>query len=87
MPFKVARIGDPISHGGQVTSGSPNTYANGIKVARVDDTVSCIIHGTQTITSGNNDWPVNGKPIARVTSTCSCGASITDGSPTVWSNK
>jgi uncharacterized Zn-binding protein involved in type VI secretion len=80
MTQPVARIGDAVSHGGQVTSGSPNVEANGKPVARVGDKALCTVHGTVTIVDGNDHWPVNGKPVARVGSKCSCGAVITAGS-------
>lgn len=87
MAQPVARVSDPISHGGQVTSGSARHLANGLRVARVDDTALCTIHGTVTITTGNDHWQIGGKSVARVGSQCSCGATITSGSPTVYSNR
>lgn len=82
MPnYRVARVGDPLSHGGQVTSGSPNHSADGKAVARVGDTALCNVHGAVTITTGAANHKVDGKACARVTSLCSCGATITDGSP------
>jgi uncharacterized Zn-binding protein involved in type VI secretion len=49
MTRPVIRLGDPGSHGGTVTTGSPDTTANGIPVARVGD----------TLTSGSPDVMVN----------------------------
>ena len=37
---KVIRIGDPGSHGGAVATGSPATFANGLKVARSEEHTS-----------------------------------------------
>ena len=79
--FRVAVVGSPLSHGGQVTEGSPKHRAGGKAVARVGDKVMCELHGEQTITSGAAKHRVDGKACARVTSACSCGATITDGSP------
>lgn len=80
----VARLGDRISHGGQITSASPDVKADGIGVARVNDTASCAVHGTVTITTGSpTGRKANGRAIARVTSQCSCGATIVTGSPDV----
>ena len=84
MTTPVARIGDTISHGGTVTSGSSTWNCNGIPIARVTDTVNCTLHGVQTITTGSPTWKVNGLAMARVGSLCSCGATITSGSPN-WS--
>ena len=84
MTTPVARVGDTISHGGTVTSGSPNWNCNSIPIARVTDTVACALHGVQTITTGSPTWKVNGLAMARVGSLCSCGATITSGSPN-WS--
>ena len=81
MTSPVARIGDTLSHGGNVIQGSPNWRCNGIPIARVTDAVLCAIHGAQTITTGSPDWRVNGLAMARVGSLCSCGATITSGSP------
>lgn len=81
---KVARLGDEISHGGNITSASPNTWANGIKVARLNDTVHCNIHGDQTITSASTKAFANTRGIARLGDSISCGAVISTASPNVW---
>lgn len=88
MAHAVARIGDPLSHGGQVVQGSARMFANGKAVARVGDQAICAAHGLVTITTGSTTWfdPTNGKAVARVTSQCSCGALIISGSETVFSN-
>lgn len=83
----VARLGDPISHGGFITGASTKLILNNLGVARVTDTVNCAIHGAQTLTTGNPNWIAdNGQPVARVGSLCSCGAVVTAGSPNVESN-
>lgn len=78
---KIIRIGDPGSHGGTVTTGSPDTFANGQAVARVGDTYSCPIHGPNPITSGSPDVTANGQAVARVGDTTACGATLQTGSP------
>lgn len=83
MATAVARVGDALSHGGSITSGSPNWNCNGIAIARVGDTANCSVHGLVTITTGSPQWTVNGKAMARIGSVCSCGATITSGS-TNW---
>jgi uncharacterized Zn-binding protein involved in type VI secretion len=86
MTRAVIRLGDPGSHGGTVTSGSPDTTANGIPVARVGDTYSCPIHGSNPIVSGSSDTTANGQPVARVGDVTACGATLTSGSPDVMVN-
>ena len=76
----VARLGDSISHGGEITSASPDVLCNGILVARVGDMVHCHIHGLQHITSGVESVQVNGRTVAVIGSGVSCGAHVTTGS-------
>lgn len=83
---KVIRIGDPGSHGGAVATGSPDTFANGLKVARVGDTYNCPIHGPNPITTGSPDTFANGLKVARVGDTTACGATLQGGSPNVEAN-
>ena len=80
----VARIGDPISHGGDITGGSPDVKANSIGVARLGDAVNCVIHGEQTITSASTTVKANSRGVARVGDSISCGATITGGSPNTF---
>lgn len=79
--MKVARIGDPLDHGGQIITGSQDNSTNNLGVARVGDSVMCSRHGMQTIVSGSTTVLTDGLPTARVGDVCSCGAVITDGSP------
>jgi uncharacterized Zn-binding protein involved in type VI secretion len=82
MP-RVARLGDPSSHGGVIVSSAARTEADGILIARVGDLHSCPIpgHGVTPIVTGSPTLIVEGKPAARVGSVCGCGAVISDGSP------
>jgi uncharacterized Zn-binding protein involved in type VI secretion len=77
----VIRIGDPGSHGGSVSTGSPDTFCNGIGVARVGDTYNCPIHGPNPIVTGSPDTTANGAAVARVGDTTACGATLQGGSP------
>ena len=77
----VIRVGDPGSHGGAVATGSPDTTANGLSVARVGDTYSCPIHGPNPIVTGSPDTTANGQAIARVGDQTACGATLQGGSP------
>ena len=80
MP-EVARIGDTISHGGEIIEGSPNCNCNNRAIARIGDAVICSTHGLQTITSSSGTVFANGLGIARVGDAVSCGAVIVSGSP------
>jgi len=75
----VARLGDRISHGGEIIEASPDVRANGKRVARLGDRVFCVRHGTQTITGASNKVRANSKRVARVGDRVSCGATITTG--------
>jgi uncharacterized Zn-binding protein involved in type VI secretion len=83
---KVVRVGDPGSHGGAVSTGSPDVTANGQAVARVGDTYNCPEHGPNPITSGSPDTTANGQAVARVGDSTACGATLTDGSPDTFCN-
>lgn len=78
----VARHSDHISHGGSITGAcSPSTRADGLAVARLNDTVTCNIHSTQHIVSASTIRLADGLGVARLGDLISCGATITTGSP------
>ncbi len=79
----LARLGDPISHGGRITAGSGTMSVDALPVARKGDPALCTLHGAQTITGGSTIMSADGKAVARVGDAISCGATITGGSPTV----
>lgn len=74
-----ARVGDPISHGGTIITGSISRLQGGVGVARQGDLVACAIHGVQTIITGSTDVILDGVGVARVGDVVSCGATITSG--------
>jgi uncharacterized Zn-binding protein involved in type VI secretion len=78
----VARIGDAISHGGQITSASADITSDGLGVARIGDTAQCDEHGTVTIVGGSSTVKGDNIGIARIGDQCSCGAIITGSSST-----
>lgn len=80
MP-KVARLGDPGSHGGAISTASPDTLANSIRIARIGDTYACPLHGPNPIMEGSPTVFTNGRKTARVGDATACGAVIADGSP------
>lgn len=75
MP-KQATIGDALSHGGVITSASPNVKCSGKPVARIGDSAVCSIHGPVTIVSGSSKVKANGRGRARQGDMTSCGATI-----------
>lgn len=77
----VARLGDPGSHGGNITTGSSPIFINTLPVALVGDVYSCPIHGSNPITTGAPHVFGLGKDVAHVGSLTACGATITAGSP------
>jgi uncharacterized Zn-binding protein involved in type VI secretion len=83
MGFKTARVGDPISHGGTIQTGSTTRFIDGKGVARIGDTVMCDIHDETEITTGSSDVLVDGVGVAYVGSLTACGATIQDGDATV----
>ncbi len=85
MP-KLARLGDPGSHGGAIITASADTFWNGIGAARVGDLYGCPIHGPNPIVQGSPDVFVNSRAAARVGDATACGAVITDGSPDTYAN-
>lgn len=80
MP-KVARLNDPISHGGNIITASGDVLTNGLGTARVGDQVSCAIHGINRIVGGASTTHTNSPMTARVGDACECGATISAGSP------
>ena len=79
MTRRVACKTETISHGGEILTGSPDTFEEGLPVARVGDRVRCDIHGNQTITTGSQTCLTNGRATARIGESISCGAIITSG--------
>lgn len=85
MP-RIIRFGDPGSHGGTVTTASPDVWAEGQRVARVGDTYSCPIHGPNAIVTGSPNTTANGQAVARVGDTTACGATLQGGAPATFCN-
>lgn len=79
-----ARIGDAISHGGAIVTGSGNVFTNSIPAAMVGmSSVVCSLHGGSTVASGSGTVFINSLPAARVGDNTGCGASIVCGSGNV----
>lgn len=81
----VTRIGDTIcSDPGIHTGGSPDTYANNIKVCRIGDSVSSQKCGGGICITGSPDVLVNNIKVHRTSDTvlyARCGGTSCQGSP------
>lgn len=74
-PFIVT--GDTTDHGGTVIGGAATTDANGRRIARVGDKVTCPRKGhggTTVIASGDPTVIIDGSPAARHGDVTTCGA-------------
>lgn len=67
-------VGDPTSHGGTVTTGSPYSDVEGKAVARLGDEVSCPQHGPNKIVEGESTYHVDNLPAAIEGHRTECGA-------------
>lgn len=73
----VAVVGDRLTHGAEIMTGSPTRKANGRPVARLGDIVKCPLHGKQTIVTCSGGMPLtDGLLTAHEGATASCGAII-----------
>lgn len=75
----VIRLGDPTTHGGNVTGGSARNFkAGSIPMAVVGDAVSCPIvgHDGCVISTGNPRHRINGVAVAYEGDQVSCGATL-----------
>lgn len=85
MSNPAARLGDPISHGGSITSGSGTVFINGMPAAFVGGSgCSCSVHGGGSVTKGSSTVFIHGSPAAIATGKCGCGGDIANGSPNVF---
>ena len=76
------RIGDKTSHGGTVIEGAPTSDADGVRIARVGDKVTCPKKGhggTTVIATGDPTCLIEGKPAARHGDKTACGATLIAG--------
>ena len=73
-PFIV--VGDKLSHGGSVVSGSAQTDVNGKPVSRIGDRAVCAVHGATSIISGDATVVIDGQPVARDGDRTACGATL-----------
>ena len=73
-PFIV--VGDKLSHGGSVVSGTGQTDVNGKAVSRIGDRAICAVHGPTSIISGDATVVIDGQPVARDGDRTACGATL-----------
>ncbi len=74
MSRPAARQGDPTTHGGAITSGSPRVLIGGRPAASVGDTHACPVagHVGGPITTGSANVLVVGRPAARQGDVATC---------------
>lgn len=74
--------GDVTDHGGTVVGGATTTDANGRRIARIGDQVTCPRKGhggTTVIVSGDPTVVIDGSPVARHGDVTACGAVLISG--------
>ncbi|OFZ71111.1 MAG: hypothetical protein A2Z01_09235 [Betaproteobacteria bacterium RBG_16_58_11] len=77
--FRVIRLGDKTTHGGEVVSAAGNYKIMGKNVAREGDSCTCPIkgHGNCQIVGGDPHWKIDGRSVAlQGISKTSCGAEL-----------
>jgi len=72
-------VGDGLSSGGSVVTGSPFTDIDGQPMARVGDRTLCPTHGPGTIITGDGTLIVDGNAAARHGDWVSCGCQLIAG--------
>ena len=80
------RLGDGLSHGAVLITGSPNRIVNDIPVCRLGDLINCPIegHGINPIIAINTQVFTNGEATTNFTAISQCGAQLISGSPNVF---
>lgn len=77
--FRVIRLGDKTTHGGEVVSAAGNYKIMGKNVAREGDSCTCPIkgHGNCQIVGGDPNWKIDGRSVAlQGISKTSCGSEL-----------
>lgn len=69
-------VGDRLSHGGSVVSGTSSSDIHGKPIARVGDRVVCAVHGTNSIATGDSTLMFDGQAVARHGDKTACGAML-----------
>ncbi|HKO09301.1 MAG TPA: PAAR domain-containing protein [Alphaproteobacteria bacterium] len=79
----VARITDLGSHGGAITTGSPNVMAGYLPVARLTDVYTCTVHPPNPIVTCSTTVFANYLGVVRIGDLTTCTAAISTGDITV----
>lgn len=78
----VVVVGDPTTHGGSVTTGSPTHSLRGRAIARLGDWVECPLienhkmHGANQIIEGHPNLLIDGRPVALNGHHSACGCQL-----------
>ena len=75
---QIVRLGDNTTHGGKVISASSKFKCRGAMVALSGDSVSCPIHGINSI-AGSSHMSIFGKAVVVVGNLTDCGSVIISG--------
>jgi uncharacterized Zn-binding protein involved in type VI secretion len=77
MSLTTSVMGDKLTHGATIITGSPTRKVNGQPVARLGDMVDCPIHGKNPIVQVTGGMPMtDGRLTAHETAKAACGAVI-----------
>lgn len=79
-------IGDPLSNGGTVLSGSPTDTVGGKAIARKGDVAHCDKHGKTRIAEGSTHHSSDGIPVALHHHRCDCGCLLIAATASALSN-
>ena len=84
MSSCAARLGDAVSHGGAVVSGSGSVFTNCCPAAAAGiSAATCALHGGAAVASGSGSVFINCCPAARLGDVTGCGAAVVSGSGNV----
>lgn len=78
MSKGIVRLHDKLSSGGEVLSASSTIIIDGIKVALLNDLVSCPIegHGINRIVGASPEWQSDSEQVAFDQAKCQCGCTV-----------
>ncbi|GAC1546440.1 MAG: hypothetical protein NVS3B11_03200 [Collimonas sp.] len=84
--LSIVVVGDPLSNGGTVMSGSPNETVAGKAVARKGDLARCDKHGMTHIAEGSLNHTSGGIPVALDRHRTACGCFLIAAAANNFSN-
>jgi uncharacterized Zn-binding protein involved in type VI secretion len=68
-----ARMTDPLSHGGTITSGEPLVLIGHLPAARLSDSITCATHGPGVIVTSSGTVMIGNSFAARLGDQGACG--------------